>query len=82
LGYLLLQRKEASMPELKRTSSELTELLPITPLCDWLHCNKSSVYRRMAKGIIPPPIKVGGSSLWVKSEVEAALAKMREARHG
>jgi predicted DNA-binding transcriptional regulator AlpA len=60
----------------------MPELLPIAVLCDWLHKNRSSIYGYVKRGILPPPIKCSGSSLWVKSEVEAALAKMREARHG
>ena len=60
----------------------MPELLPIAALCDWLHCNRSSVYRRIAKDLLPRPIKVGGSSRWIKSELEASLAKLVEARHG
>jgi predicted DNA-binding transcriptional regulator AlpA len=54
----------------------MPELLPMTAVCDLLHCVPSSVYRYIAKGLWPRPIKVGGSSRWIKSECENALAKM------
>jgi predicted DNA-binding transcriptional regulator AlpA len=60
----------------------MPELLPMSAVCEILHCVPSSVYRYIAKGILPRPIKRGGSSLWIKAEIEAALARMVEARHG
>jgi predicted DNA-binding transcriptional regulator AlpA len=60
----------------------MPELLSMTAVCDLLGVVPSSVYRYIAKGLWPRPIKVGGSSRWIKSEVEAALARMVEARHG
>jgi predicted DNA-binding transcriptional regulator AlpA len=42
--------------------------------------NSSTLYRQIKKGLIPPPIKVGGSSRWLKSECQAALEQMVEAR--
>lgn len=43
----------------------------------------STLYRGIKLKRYPAPIKVGpGSSRWLKSECEAALAKMVEARHG
>jgi predicted DNA-binding transcriptional regulator AlpA len=43
--------------------------------------NPSTVYRLIRKGILPRPIKVSeGTSRWRRDEVEAALAKMTEAR--
>lgn len=42
--------------------------------------NPSTLYRQIKKGLLPPPIKLGGSSRWLRSECEAALASLVEAR--
>jgi predicted DNA-binding transcriptional regulator AlpA len=41
----------------------------------------SSLYRGIRKGLHPRPVKIGpGSSRWLRSECEAALARMVEVR--
>lgn len=42
----------------------------------------ATLYRAIAKKIIPPPVKIRGSSRWVRSECEAALAAMIAGRNG
>lgn len=43
----------------------------------------STLYRGIKAGRYPRPVKVGpGSSRWLRSEVEACLRQMTEARHG
>jgi len=42
--------------------------------------NPSTIYRQIKQGLIPPPIKVGGSSRWLREEYEAALQGMMEER--
>ena len=42
--------------------------------------NPSTIYRQIKQGLIPPPIKVGGSSRWLREECEAALQGMMEER--
>jgi predicted DNA-binding transcriptional regulator AlpA len=42
--------------------------------------NAATLYRHIKRGLLPPPVKVGGSSRWLRSEIEAALAGMVEAR--
>ena len=43
--------------------------------------NVSTLYRNIAKGHFPRPIKVGaGSSRWLKHEVEAALVASKAVR--
>jgi predicted DNA-binding transcriptional regulator AlpA len=42
----------------------------------------ATLYRGIKAGRYPAPIKVGPNSLrWVRSEIEAAIAKMMEARN-
>ena len=38
--------------------------------------HQSTLYRLIRRGLLPRPIKVGGSSRWVRSEIEAALAAL------
>ena len=42
--------------------------------------NASTIYRHIRAGRIPKPIRVGGSSRWIREEVESALRSMVEAR--
>jgi predicted DNA-binding transcriptional regulator AlpA len=41
--------------------------------------NAATLYRNIARGLFPKPIKVAGSSRWLRTEIEAALASMVEA---
>jgi predicted DNA-binding transcriptional regulator AlpA len=41
----------------------------------------STVYRNIRAGLIPKPVRIGGSSRWLRSECEASLKAMQEARH-
>jgi predicted DNA-binding transcriptional regulator AlpA len=60
------------------------ELLDIHAVCAMLGGtrprNPSSVYRYVAKGIWPKPIRIGGTARWIRAECEAALAKMMAGR--
>jgi predicted DNA-binding transcriptional regulator AlpA len=38
--------------------------------------NPSTLYRNIRRGLLPRPLKLGGSSRWVRSEFEAALAAL------
>ena len=41
----------------------------------------STLYRTfIKKGLLPKPIKVGGSSRWLRAECEAALRRLVEGR--
>jgi predicted DNA-binding transcriptional regulator AlpA len=40
----------------------------------------ATLYRHVRAGLIPKPIHVSGSSRWLRSECEAALARMIEVR--
>jgi len=42
--------------------------------------NPSTLYRQIKLGRIPRPIHVGGSSRWLREELEAALKVMMEGR--
>lgn len=42
--------------------------------------SRASIYRDIADGTLPPPIKIGGSSFWDEAEVDAAIEVAAEAR--
>ena len=42
--------------------------------------NPATLYRHIRRGILPPPVKIGGSSRWLLSECEAALQSMVDGR--
>ena len=42
--------------------------------------SRATVWRRVADGVLPRPIKFGGMTRWVLSEVEAAIARQVAAR--
>jgi predicted DNA-binding transcriptional regulator AlpA len=44
--------------------------------------NHATWYRGIRAGRYPKPVRIGALSRWLRSEVEAALTVMMEARHG
>jgi predicted DNA-binding transcriptional regulator AlpA len=42
--------------------------------------NTATLYRKIRQGLLPKPVKIGGSSRWLRSECEAALQSMVEGR--
>jgi predicted DNA-binding transcriptional regulator AlpA len=42
--------------------------------------NAATLYRHIRRGLLPKPVKVGGSSRWLRSECEAALQRMVDGR--
>jgi predicted DNA-binding transcriptional regulator AlpA len=61
-----------------------TDLLDRRAVCELLGgsrpINPSTLYRQIKAGRFPQPIKVGGSSRWLRSECEAVLRTLMEAR--
>jgi predicted DNA-binding transcriptional regulator AlpA len=42
--------------------------------------NPATLYRKIREGVLPKPVKIGGSSRWLRSECEAALQAMVDGR--
>jgi predicted DNA-binding transcriptional regulator AlpA len=42
--------------------------------------NPATLYRKIRQGVLPKPVKIGGSSRWLLSECEAALKSMVDGR--
>jgi predicted DNA-binding transcriptional regulator AlpA len=61
-----------------------TELLDRAAVCRYFGGTKplhaATLYRGIRRGRYPKPIHVGGSSRWLRSEIEACLRAMVEGR--
>jgi predicted DNA-binding transcriptional regulator AlpA len=55
-------------------------LLTSKDVCEWLGRSHASLYRDIAGGQIPPPLKIGHSSRWPTSEIRALIEKAKAAR--
>ncbi len=40
-----------------------------------LGCARSTLWRWAAEGVVPKPLKIGGSSRWRHSDIEEVIAK-------
>jgi predicted DNA-binding transcriptional regulator AlpA len=38
--------------------------------------HQSTIYRLVRRGLLPRPIRIGGSSRWIEAEFDAALAAL------
>jgi predicted DNA-binding transcriptional regulator AlpA len=57
------------------------DLLNKAAVCRFFgNINPSTLYRGIRAGRFPRPVRIGGSSRWLRSECEAALQGMVEAR--
>jgi predicted DNA-binding transcriptional regulator AlpA len=66
------------MSEQDKGAEGLLNRRELSALFGGLHA--STIYRLIAKGILPKPLHIGASSRWLRSEVEAALAQLAEQR--
>ncbi len=56
-------------------------LLSLSSLIEYLDGrSRASIYRDVSEGRLPPPIKLGASSRWLKSEIDAKLAEAADRR--
>jgi predicted DNA-binding transcriptional regulator AlpA len=42
--------------------------------------NPATLYRKIRQGVLPKPVKIGGSSRWLLSECQEALQAMVDGR--
>lgn len=64
----------------KATETAGSALLAFVVLSQYVSMGRSRVYALIATGDFPAPIKVGRSSRWLKSEVDAWIATQAAAR--
>lgn len=56
------------------------ELISRDEVLALLQIRNTALYENIKRGIIPAPIKIGGSSRWVKAEIDALVARLMEDR--
>jgi predicted DNA-binding transcriptional regulator AlpA len=60
---------------------------PIDPLirdrvaAGMLGCSPTTIWRRVADGTLPRPVKIGGMSRWLTSEIEAVVESAKARRN-
>lgn len=57
-------------------------LLKATEVAEMLNISVTSIYRRMADGTLPKPIKFGTLSRWSKADIARAVETAREQAGG
>ena len=60
--------------------AKIERLLAISEVCQMLCRGRASLYRDIRSGKFPQPLRLGGSSRWPLSEVEAHINQLIEAR--
>ena len=58
----------------------IPKLMRLTEVAETLGRSRSSIYRDIAEGRIPKPVKIGGSVMWPSSEIRAVMARLIETR--
>ena len=56
-------------------------LLAFCLVSDYVGFGRSRIYQLIADGEFPPPIKIGKSSRWVRTEIDAWLNRQVEVRN-
>lgn len=56
-------------------TSENIRLIRLPEVLDKTGIKKSKFYELIAEGNFPKPSKIGNASVWVESEIDAALSK-------
>lgn len=62
------------------TSTNLDDLIRDSEACKIIGCSKATFWRRVADGTFPRPVKIGGLSRWLKSDIENAIEQATERR--
>lgn len=57
----------------KMASPDLDDLIRDTEAARIIGCSKSSFWRRVADGTFPQPVKIGGLSRWLKTDIIDAI---------
>lgn len=55
-------------------TDDLDVLVDLKTVCRSLSRSRASIYRDIARGTFPEPVKVGSSSRWRLSELRAVIA--------
>lgn len=55
-------------------------MLNVTQVMQRLNISKTSVYGLVKIGVLPKPLKIGGSARWEETEIETAIEAMKAER--
>lgn len=66
--------------ETRTTSDTGTALLAFNPLSTYVSMGRSRIYALIDEGDFPPPIKIGRSSRWLKTEIDSWITTQAAAR--
>ena len=62
---------------------KIDRFLPKAEVLERIGCKSNSwMYKKIAEGSFPPPVKLGRSSVWLESEVADYIAARIEERDG
>lgn len=56
------------------------KLLRDREAAEMLGCSRATFWRRVADGIVSKPVKIGGTSRWPQSEIEAVVDAAKASR--
>jgi prophage regulatory protein len=57
-------------------------LIPVSAVIETLQRSRASIYRDIKRGTFPKALKLGGSSRWRRSEVDAFIESLVSERDG
>ncbi len=60
------------------TDHQFDRLMKIGEVCDWLNVAHPTIYRWVADGKFPKPIKLGTSSRWRVSTIERFISEQED----
>jgi predicted DNA-binding transcriptional regulator AlpA len=63
----------AKRPNEALNMNSIDPLLKDGEAATMLSCSKSTLWRRVADGTVPRPVKIGGMSRWLQSEIKAVI---------
>lgn len=66
--------------ETRTAANTGTALLAFNPLSTYVSMGRSRIYALIDEGDFPPPIKIGRSSRWLKSEIDSWITEQAVAR--
>jgi prophage regulatory protein len=56
-------------------------LIPFVQLSKKVGMGRSRIYALIGEGNFPPPVKIGSSSRWIVSEIDAYIAQLASTRN-
>ncbi len=56
------------------------KMLDVRDLAEEFNCNPSTIWRRVADGTLPKPIKIGGLTRWVRPEIDTVIDRAKAVR--